>query len=384
MNALLIGHQRIIPMNRWKQEIDHLLEGSGIIMNGPNAWDPQVHDERLYQRIVRQGSLGLGEAYMDGWWDSAALDQLFDRVLSAHIHDRLRLSWPVIVGSIAAATRNLQSKSRAFQVGEEHYDLGNDLYEAMLDKRLTYSCGYWKEAATLDEAQEAKLDLVCRKLGLKSGDRVLDIGCGWGSFLGYAAEKYGVSGVGVTVSVEQAKYARERYKNLPIEIRAQDYRELNETFDHIISIGMFEHVGPKNYRTFFSVAKRCLKPDGLFLLHTIGSLKTSPTFDPWIGKYIFPNGKLPSVPQISNAVEGSFVIEDWHNFGSDYDKTLMAWYANVERHWPELSKTYNERFHRMWSYYLLCCAGSFRSRANQLWQVVLSPSGVRGGYESVR
>ena len=321
---------------------------------------------------------------MDGWWEAEALDEMFYRVIVAGVHRRLGLTWPVVVAGFSSMVRNLQSTRRAFEIGKEHYDLGNDLYEAMLDPYFTYSCGYWLKAKTLDEAEAAKLDLICQKLNLQKGQYILDIGCGWGSLLKYAAEHYGVRGLGVTVSEEQAKLARERCAGLPVEIRLQDYRALTETFDHVASVGMFEHVGVKNYRTFFEVVKRVLKPNGLVMLHTIGSLKTSRSFDPWVEKYIFPNSMLPSMKQITTAVEGLFVIEDWHNFGAYYDPTLMAWEANFRQHWPELKKTYNERFYRMWRYYLLSCAGSFRARSNQLWQIVLSPSGLIGGYTSVR
>lgn len=369
--------------DRLQAQVEQLLEGSDIQINGTRPWDVQVHDPRFYARVLAEGTLGLGESYMDGWWDCEAIDQFIDHALQHKLKDKLRPSLSLAFNALASQVINQQSKSRAFQIGEAHYDLGNDLYEAMLDKRMVYTCGYWKDAKTLDEAQEAKLDLVCQKIGLKKGDRVLDIGCGWGSFAGYAAEKYGANVVGVTVSKEQAELARERYKGLPVEFRLQDYRDVNEQFDHIISLGMFEHVGYKNYREYFEVASRCLKDDGFFLLHTIGGLKSATGTDPWIGKYIFPNSMLPSVAQIGKAIEGLFVMEDWHNFSAYYDTTLMHWYANVEKYWPELSKKYSERFHRMWKYYLLLCAAGFRARYNQLWQVVLSKNGVRGGYQRI-
>ncbi len=283
---------------------------------------------------------------------------------------------------------NLQSPSRAYIVGEQHYDIGNDLYAKMLDKRMVYSCGYWSAplapARNLDEAQEGKLDLICKKLGLKPGQKILDVGCGWGSFAKFAAEKYGVGVVGITISKEQAALARERCKGLPIEIRVEDYRSTAGTFDHIVSVGMFEHVGLKNYRTFFKKMKSLLKDDGLFLLHTIGSSVDLRASDPWIEKYIFPGGLLPSVGQIGKALDRQFVVEDWHNFGADYDTTLMAWYKNFERAWPTLQDKYDERFRRMWRYYLMSMAGMFRSRGTQLWQIVLSKRGVHGGNTSVR
>jgi cyclopropane-fatty-acyl-phospholipid synthase len=254
----------------------------------------------------------------------------------------------------------------------------------MLDTRMVYSCGYWKNATTLDAAQEAKLDLICKKIGLKKGMRVLDIGCGWGSFAKFAAERFKVSVVGVTVSKEQVTLAREFCKDLPVEIRLQDYRKMKESFDRIVSVGMFEHVGYKNYRTFFQVAHRCLKDGGLFLLHTIGGNFSVKGTDPWINKYIFPNSMLPSVAQISAAIESRFILEDWHGFGTDYDKTLMTWMQNFNTHWAELKQQHSERFYRMWKYYLLSSAGSFRARRNQLWQIVLSKHGVPGGYTSIR
>ena len=254
----------------------------------------------------------------------------------------------------------------------------------MLDKRLTYTCGYWKNAKDLNEAQEAKLDLVCRKIGLKRGQSVLDIGSGWGSFIGYAAEKYGASAVGLTVSKEQKELANELYDNLPVEIRLQDYRDINEKFDHVVSLGMFEHVGYKNYRTYMEVVHGVLKSDGIFLLHTIGGNKSVFSSDPWFHKHIFPNSMLPSIKQIGQSIEGLFVMEDWHNFSADYDKTLMAWHKNFEDNWDKIKSNYDDRFYRMWRYYLLSFAGSFRARKNQLWQIVLSKKGIAGGYKSIR
>jgi cyclopropane-fatty-acyl-phospholipid synthase len=279
---------------------------------------------------------------------------------------------------------NLQRRSRAFQIGERHYDIGHDLFSHMLDKRLIYSCGYWKNASTLDEAQEAKLDLVCRKLHLTPGMRVLDIGCGWGGTAKFAAERYGVEVVGVTVSEEQANFAKELCRGSPVEIRLQDYRDVVGTFDRVLSLGMFEHVGPKNYLTFMSIARNSLADTGLFLLHTIGRNRSGSTTDPWLERYIFPNSMLPSARQICGAIEGSFVLEDWHNFGADYDKTLLNWCDKFDENWDALKRHYDQRFYRMWKYYLLSSAGAFRARKSQLWQLVLSPQGVPGGYRSPR
>jgi len=369
--------------HRFREKISAWLAEADICINGDRPWDIKVYDERLWTRIFSDGSLGVGEAYMDGWWDSPQLDEFFYKVLRANLDEKI-VAWKEVFHLLQARLLNLQSPSRAFEVGHRHYDLGNDLYQRMLDKRMIYSCAYWKNASTLDEAQEAKLELVCQKLMLRPGMRVLDIGCGWGGTARYMAEHYRVEVVGITVSKNQAHFARDYCKGLPVEIRLQDYREVNEIFDRVVSIGMFEHVGYKNYRTYMKVVRRCLKEDGLFLLHTIGNNRSVTHTDPWIGKYIFPNSMIPSARQIIQAAEGLFVLEDWHSFGPHYDKTLMAWFHNFETHWDEIKDRYGERFYRMWKYFLLSSAGSFRARKNQVWQIVFSPTGVIGGYPSIR
>ena len=371
-----------------KQRATGLLAQAGIDINGEAPCDLRVHDERLYARVFAHGSLGLGEAYMDGWWDAADLPGLFTRLLEAELDQELR-TLDTVLAHLKARFINLQRGEHAFEIGRAHYDLGNDLFQAMLGQRLVYSCGYWDRADNLDDAQAAKLDLICRKLRLKPGQRVLDIGCGWGEALKYAAEHYGVEGIGITVSSEQAAWARELCAGLPVEIRLQDYHELDEPFDAIMSIGMFEHVGPLNYRRYFEVARRCLRDDGadgggLFLLHCIGSNSEPARPDPWIEKYIFPKSVIPAASQVAAAMEGLFVMEDWHNFGADYERTLRAWQANFDAAWPVLSRGYDERFRRMWHYYLAASTAVFRTRRDQLWQITLSPHGVPGGYRVPR
>jgi cyclopropane-fatty-acyl-phospholipid synthase len=369
-------------MSLFRDRAASLLARADIAINGSRPWDLQVHNDALYGRVLREGSLGLGESYMDGWWDAERLDEFFFRLLRAGLDASAAPGLSLLASALIRFT-NRQSRARAFQVGQEHYDLGNDLFEAMLDPNLVYTCGYWKDAETLEEAQLAKLDLICRKIGLEKGHQVLDIGCGWGSFAKFAAERYGAQVTGITVSKEQAELARSRTAGLPVEIRVEDYRETKGSFDRVLSVGMFEHVGSKNYRTYFEAVERLLKDDGLSLLHSIGGNHSVRSTDPWMDRYIFPNGMIPSIRQIGTALEGLFVMEDWHNFGAYYDKTLMAWQANFEAHWPELKERYSERFRRMWNYYLLACAGSFRARKNQLWQIVLSKHGVPGGYQRV-
>jgi cyclopropane-fatty-acyl-phospholipid synthase len=370
--------------SKLKDTAQKILDLAEIKINGTNPWDIQVKNEKFYSRVLNQGSLGLGESYMDGWWDCPQLDEFFNRLLLAKIDRKIKGDWKLLVNLIFWRIFNQQSKSRAFEIGEKHYDIGNDLYQIMLDKRLVYTCAYWHNADNLDQAQENKLDLVCKKIGLQSGQKVLDIGCGWGSFARFAAEKYGAKVVGITVSQEQVDLAQKLCQGLPVEIRLQDYRDLNEKFDHIISLGMFEHVGYKNYRLYMEIVSRCLRDGGLFLLQTIAGNRSVKGNDAWIEKYIFPNSMLPSAEQIAKATDDLLVLEDWHSVGSDYDKTLMAWYQNFINGWDKIKDNYNERFFRLWQYYLLCSAGSFRARKNQLWQIVFSKNGVKGGYESIR
>jgi len=374
-----------------KEVIQSLLSEAQITLNGTGETDIQVNNSGFYNRVLREGVLGFGESYMDGWWEAQKTDDLFYRLINASLQEKVK-SWKIVPHILKAKIFNSGKQSKAFEVGKKHYDIGNALFQKMLDKRMVYSCGYWKEAENLDEAQEAKLDLICRKLNLQPDMKVLDVGCGWGSFCKYAAEKYGVEAIGITISKEQAELAKENCKGLKVEIKLQDYRELNaeaipgagNLFDRVVSVGMFEHVGYKNYRIFMKTIHRLLKDDGLFLLHTIGANKSMITTDPWTHKYIFPNSMLPSIKQIGASIEQLFVMEDWHNFGHDYDKTLMAWFGNFDRSWEELKPDYDERFYRMWKYYLLSCAGSFRAGKNQLWQIVLSKNGIPNGYQSIR
>ena len=367
----------------YKRAVNELLAGTDIKINGSRAWDIRVHDQRFFQRVLSQGTLGAGESYMDGWWDCDQLDEMLTRVMRHDIEPRLRSPRGALL-AFTARLINMQSQRRAFKVGKQHYDLGDDLYQRMLDPRMIYTCAYWENMRSLDAAQEAKLDLVARKIGLKRGMRVLDIGCGWGGAAQFMAECYGAAVTGVTVSQNQQRTAQQRCAGLPVDILLQDYRSMSGNYDAIYSLGMFEHVGVKNYRTYLAKVRELLRPDGLFLLHSIGSNRSSMATDPWIEKYIFPNGQLPSLAQIAASAEGLWVIEDFHSFGVDYDRTLLAWSANFEQHWPELAPRYGERFHRMWHFWLMASAANFRARKTQLWQIVLSPKGVAGGYRAVR
>jgi cyclopropane-fatty-acyl-phospholipid synthase len=364
--------------------VPELLASAGVEINGNRPWDIQVHNSLFCKRVVTGGSIALGESYMDGWWDCEALDQFFDRVLKFRLDQQAKKSIKMLWCAFKAACTCSPNRFRAFAIGRSHYDIGNDLFVHMLDKWMNYSCAYWRDAGELDEAQESKMDLICRKLQLRPGMRLLDIGCGWGGLACYAAQRYGAEVVGITVSREQMKMARQRCKGLPVKIELMDYRSMKGAFDRIVSVGMFEHVGAFRYRTFMRMVRRCLASGGLFLLHTIASNRSVRSLDPWMSRYIFTNSMLPSSRQISSAAEKLLVLEDWHSFGPDYDPTLMAWYQNFVANWDQIKANYDRRFFRMWTYYLQVCAGAFRARRNQLWQIVFSRDGVRSGYESIR
>ncbi len=369
-------------LNKQSEKVIHeIMRSLDIQVGGERPWDVRIHNPLFYKRVATQGSLGLGEAYMDGWWDCNALDELFYRLLKDKADEKIadtgvKRAWKNITDYLVSVRNQLQKKTRAFIIGRHHYDLGNELFSIMLDKGLNYSCGYWYNAENLEQAQTKKLDLICRKIDLQPGMKVLDIGCGWGGFARHAAQNYGAKITGITVSKEQADYAKRVCKGLDVSVELVDYRQLQGTYDRVVSVGMFEHVGWRNYRRLMDKVYQVLDSNGLFLLHTIGSNSSLTASDPWIGTYIFPHSMIPSAAQICRAAERRFIIEDWHNFGIYYDSTLMVWYRNFVTNYHQVKERYDQRFFRMWTYYLLVSAASFRARKNQLWQILFSKKGL--------
>ena len=360
-----------------------ILAKANVPLNSIEPWSIHVHNEKLWDRIVEYRQLGLAEAYMDGWWDCEAIDEMLSRLLSIDVLSILKPSL-ALAGHVAKSTLlNRQTKARAAKNARHHYNIGNDLYSRMLDSEMVYSCAYWNGASTLQGAQEAKLDLICRKLHLEPGMRILDIGSGWGGFLRYATSRYRVEGVGISPAENQIELARSKSVGLPIEFIQMDYRDLSGQFDRVVSVGMMEHVGPKNLKTFFQKCDDLLTPDGIMLHHTISSNVSKLVTDPFFDRYIFPGGVLPSLAQISSAIENKLVIEDVHNFGPDYDLTLMQWHKNINKHWHEIPE-YDERFKRMWNYYLLSSAAGFRARNLQLLQLVFRKPVSRKTYQTSR
>ena len=367
-----------------------VLDPVQIRINGDQRWDPQVKDERVYMRIAKHGSLGLGEAYMDGWWDCQNLEEFFYRVISWAMQHRPGLSGrpkgfqEKLLYRWLPHLFNQQTLPRSTKVAYEHYDVGNDLYEIMLGKDMQYTCAYWAKAKTLDEAQEHKLDLICRKLKLKAGMHVLELGGGFGGLARFMAKYYGCVVTVYNIAREQIKYARAFTEGLKVKIIEADYRKATGLYDRVAAIGLCEHVGYKNYAVMMKTAYRCLKDKGLFIVHTNGDNETSRYYEPWMAKYIFPNSMIPSAKQLTTAFDDLFMLEDWHVFSGHYHRTLMAWYDNFLANWHKLQDKYGERFYRMWCYYLLFAAASHRTRCAQLWHLVLSKNAMGETYTSER
>ena len=371
-------------MADFEKIVRRFLDQAEVQINGNCPWDIKVHNSEFYRRAILQGTLGLGESYMDGWWNCEALDQLFYRLIRADLHKKVHVPWIEKISFLANKISNRQTRRRSRKVIDSHYDPGSDIILAFLDPYNQYTCGYFEGTDNLNKAQEQKLDLICRKLMLTEKDKVLDIGCGWGGFARFATERFGCEVTGISISSEQIEYAKNFCDGLPVHFVFSDYRDFRGSFKKILICGMIEHVGYKNYRKLLRMVHECLEKDGLFLLHTIGGNTSVISNDPWVGRYIFPNSMLPSLEQIMNAVDGLFVLEDLHNFGQYYDPTLMAWHQNFVRTWPVFRSRFDERFFRMWNYYFLHLAGAFRARKNQLWQFVFSRNGILGGYRSSR
>ncbi|MCB0338421.1 MAG: cyclopropane fatty acyl phospholipid synthase [Bdellovibrionales bacterium] len=326
------------------------------------------------------GPLEIGEAYVRGEWTCEHLDEFMAHIFREPVKKRTSFErFALLSHVVKEKLLNPQRGKGAYHVGDFHYNLGNPLFEKMLDRTMSYTCGYWPHASNLLSAQNAKLDLICRKLRLEPGMTVADIGCGWGNFARFAATNYGVSVVGVTVSTEQANFAREFCQGLPVTILLQDYRSLEGQFDRVVSIEMIEAVGKKNLPVYFETVHRILRDGGLFALEVISAESYSRNsnwnldqYILWLVKYIFPNGYLPSIKELASPCSELFLLQDWHSFGEDYDKTLMAWASNFRHAWPEISHGYDESFKRRWEFYLYSCAALFRVHLVHLYQILYS------------
>jgi cyclopropane-fatty-acyl-phospholipid synthase len=369
--------QRVIPLRDAEMAFVELLREANLEINGSSPGSPRILNRSFFSRVLSDGSVGLGDSYMEGWWECERLDIFFDRFLRARLNERACGGLLARVNALRYSDLWRHSIREGRCVATRHYDKGNQIFEEMLDSRMVYSCGYFvgSDVDDLERAQLEKLDLVCRKLALEPGMRLLDVGCGWGALAAHAAEYYGVNVTGATNSVEQFNYARKRYCHLPISWELKDYRQIEGSYDRIVSVGMFEHVGSRQYPLFFETLSRHLVPDGVALLHTIGKNRTDASLDPWIARHIFPNSHLPSLAEVARPIEGRFVMEDCQNIGPHYDPTLMAWHRRFSTHKARISDRYGDDFFRMWSYYLLSCAGAFRARAMQVWQFVLTHPG---------
>jgi len=330
----------------------------------------------VVRRLKRDGIYGLGEDYIAGKWQVTDLTGFLAQLVKLPEVTRLKFSPRTAWYVFRALTSNPQSGAGVYEVGERHYDLGNTLFSAMLDRSMSYTSGMWRNAATLEEAQIQKLRSICEKLELKPGMTVLDIGCGWGNFARFAATEYGVKVIGLTISREQQALGMERCRGLPVELRLQDYREFNEQVDRVVSIEMIEAVGHKNLRAFFESAYRALVPGGRFVLQVISgnsfTLRSPAFLDQyllWLVRHIFPNGYLPRMDHLTGREAQPFLLESMEQFGESYERTLSAWKDNFDRAWPSLKDHYGEDFRRMWHFYLCGCMACFRTRLVSVYQI---------------
>lgn len=369
-----------------KKLVTEIFRQGGIALDGTNPWDIVVNHERFYDRVLTRGSLGFGESYMDGDWDVVELDALIRRIIRMQVVSSPLVKITRALHDLKARIVNLQTRKGSLAIAETHYNLDHRLYQQFLGPYNQYTCCFFNQAQTLEEAEIEKLEMICNKLDLQPGDKVLDIGCGWGGFARYAAESRGCHVTGISISSEQIAYAREYTAGWPVDIIESDYRDLPKLydeghFDKVVIIGMIEHVGYKNYRSLFRIVHRLLHDHGLFLLHTIGNSQTTSVVDPWIEKYIFRNSMAPSMRQLANAAERLFVIQDWENYGQYYAPTLAAWHRNFSANWENIRRIegkqrFDERFRRMFNYYFLCCKAGFETENIYLWHLVMSKQGL--------
>jgi cyclopropane-fatty-acyl-phospholipid synthase len=349
------------------------LAAADIEIDGHRPWDIRVNDPAFYLRMMPNPAFQIGQTYMDGMWDCDAIDEMVFKLIASRVYAQHEKGGVFHLRNALARVRNMQSRARAGEVALAHYDLDLDLYRGMLDETLTYTCAYWDApGATLADAQRAKLRLICDKLELKPGQTLLDIGCGFGGLAAFAAEHYGVKTLGVTNSQQHCTVARTLYPHL--ELALMDYRELpalGRRFDAVASVEMIEAVGPKNFTTYFDVVSQCLAPRGAFLLQSFISPASRFVCNEWFDRYIFPNGVVPSFPQLHAASAMTFgAPTDVHELGLHYPSTLLAWDRNLRATWPRLRSRNDERFRRMWHFYLTSLAGVFRAEDLRLCQVL--------------
>lgn len=381
-------------MDAYKSHVISFLEKAGIAIGGPNDFDIHVNDDRFYEMFFKDRTVGAGEAYTEGFWDVKDLKLLAEKIfLSGKLDHQYGF-----LNNLIYQLNKAQGKLKALFDIKKTYDHNIELYRAMLDKRLLYTCAYWNNidysVANLDLAQEQKLELVCQKLGLHQqpkGQSILDYGCGFAGFAKYAHEKYGAKVVGITISKLQYKVAKEICKGLPIEIRFQDYRDIpkGELYDHLVALGIIEHITVKNAREFILNAKSHLKnekyQDNRFVLHGMFTNGTEHRIDPWMEKYIFPGAEIFTFKHLFDMIHGVFYCQDFHPFGPDYSLTADAWYQRLEMNYGNLLPSeQNNEFMRTFEFYLKTASASFLTQRNNLMQMVLTHGPVINGLEPVR
>jgi cyclopropane-fatty-acyl-phospholipid synthase len=376
---IIILIYKILFIKSEKETVETFLNECEIQIDGANQGDIIVKDDRFYSMCINYGELGFGESYMYGYWDSKNLyETLYNGIKNCHKVSYMNLNSIAFNRYFNNMFYNNQTIDKASADVQAHYNKGNDLYERMLDKtNMQYTCGFFQDTNDLETAQIQKLNIIAQKLNLKPGEKLLDIGCGWGNLINFMTTNYGVKGIGITISSEQLKFCKEKYKdNKNAEFLLIDYRNIPDDmkFDKIVSVGMFEHVGKKNFEEYFDIVYKHLNDDGLALIHTMGQqskMINATAHSEWIDKYIFPGGEIPDWEDLSKIISKRFFIHDWHNFGKYYARTFEAWYNNINKRWNEIPN-YNEEFRRMWNFYLVSFIVNFDLCRLLLFQILIS------------
>lgn len=341
-----------------------------------NNPDIIVNNNNFYTKLLKHGEIGLGESYVDKDWDSNNLEEtLYNLIINQKkIENAIIKNSPnLIIKKLLDIPSDIFSTDNTKNDIKFHYDIGNKLYENMLGKSMLYSCAYfYKQGLSLDEAQYAKLDLIAKKLNLKEGMRVLDIGCGFGTAAIYLSKKFNVNILGISLSKEQINYFNSIYTGTQVQVIYKDYRELtrehNNSYDCIYSIGMFEHIGINNHIDYYNKCFKLLKTNGTMLIHTIVSNKRLYSHNSWITKYIFPGAELPHISDFTKKYTDNWLLQDLQCIGKSYSKTLLAWKKNIND--SSVFNNYDDKFKRTWNYYLLLCSAAFRAREITVFQLV--------------
>ncbi len=354
--------------------VERALRRADVRIDGDRPHDIRVLDPRFYGDVLRRGSLGFGECYVRRWWDADDVEELAFRLIRSGVYS-LSSAVPGLPRDLRDMFANQQTRRLATRVADEHYSMGNDVFFAFLGGVRNYSCGIFDGDADLDAAQTRKLAKISSLLDLRPGERLLDVGGGWGELSRHAAAAHGCEVTHVNLSDEQIRHASALCTDLSVRVEKRDWRDVEGRFDKIAVIAMLTHVGPKNYRRFMQRMHDRLEPGGLMLIETVGTRHAAVRCEAWLDKYIFPGGVVPTRRQILGAADGLFDETRFESSGEHYVQTLRCWQENFERNWTDLSSRYDEERRRIFNYFFQSIGGAFRAGYVDHWHILLRRTG---------